>query len=62
MAADKGAFLLTGSLLPSPTYPHISTTPDIPAMPVKASQNQAEKTISDDSPIHYQNFKLFINT
>ena len=48
-----GVFFLTGSLLPPPTLtillpPLISTTPDITAMPVKASQNQAGQTISDD--------------
>ena len=43
------SFILTEALLP-PSHPYpplISATPDITAMPVKASQNQAAQTISD---------------
>ena len=31
-----------------PSHTHISVTPDITAMPVIASQNQAGQTINDD--------------
>ena len=46
-----GIFFVTEALL-SPSYPthpsFISVTPDITVVLVKASQNQAEQTISDE--------------
>ena len=54
LGVPLGVFCLTEALLPpshlpSPTCPlYVGTTPDITAMPVKTSQNQARQTIGDD--------------
>ena len=52
-ARDASGYLFSNWIAVSTTHPHhpptlISATPDITAMPVKASQNQAGQTINND--------------